>query len=579
MRNFDITRTEREGIYLDPRQTALTVGVTSFTVPVIHSNIKNSRRNHKYVENKKLRSTPDYIKNLRERQKTLSKGIQKEINLYNKNVQEKGIDAAKKEIFGKQKEIFGKMNELQKVERSLRSRPTNLENLYKRISDKTLKVNKKAFTRGGILGLGTAGLAYFGAKEFNKQNNVMASMFNEQDNERVRQGVKKYIDRNYGIGTFDRIESEIKNSTINDNPVKAILTITKHTFKSFRSLVNKKEDGEVNPMQEAAKILLFVFIVNSTIITVFTYIVLGMIERKIPRAAIQNNPILKKDVPELSSMMALSFTSIISGPIIEELGKLIAKKRGVLQEFQLLFNTLEISLYVGKGGIRELPARLVLVLTHLLSTYNLYQKGDEKEYKALFQNISGHLIQNLVSSYLFLAPATYGLKSIARSVERKKNINYGLVKKGIKRLQKRPLYRVAENFRAKGGVLIGGALALGYVGRNKTMEKQNEIQSNQITAGLWTGASKEVEFTMKPLPGARITQYDIEDAIQKTPDVREVVNVTRDMTGNVHVQLIVAKDGDVMKIMKKVAAIVGGTLVTVGTGAVASMAFKFLTRR
>lgn len=129
------------------------------------------------------------------------------------------------------------------------------------------------------------------------------------------------------------------------------------------------------------------------------------------------------------------------------------------------------------------------------------------------------------------------------------------------------------------GVPVGlAAGGLSYLAHKKA-QKDRKIKKNQITAGLWTGAAKEVEFTMKPLPGARITQYDIEDAIQKTPDVREVVNVTRDMTGNVHVKLIVAKDGDAMKIMKKVAAIVGGTLVTVGTGAAASMAFKFLTRR
>ena len=124
--------------------------------------------------------------------------------------------------------------------------------------------------------------------------------------------------------------------------------------------------------------------------------------------------------------------------------------------------------------------------------------------------------------------------------------------------------------------LVAGGLA--YLAHKKAQEDR-KTKNNKITAGLWTGAAKEVEFTMKPLPGARITQYDIEDAIQKTPDVREVVSVTRDMVGNVHVRLVVAKDGDAMKIMKKVAAIVGGTLVTVGTGAAASMAFKFLTRR
>lgn len=209
---------------------------------------------------------------------------------------------------------------------------------------------------------------------------------------------------------------------------------------------------------------------------------------------------------------------------------------------------------------------------------NKITSSDKQERRAIRNSaLYGGLAGGTAMALTPYIPYKPGKKEISRILER----NIKMIAEGKnttenieKMVRNRKIFRAA-----KIGVPVGlAAGGLSYLAHKKA-QKDKEIKKNKITAGLWTGAAKEVEFTMKPLPGARITQYDIEDAIQKTPDVREVVNVTRDMTGNVHVKLIVAKDGDAMKIMKKVAAIVGGTLVTVGTGAAASMAFKFLTRR
>lgn len=110
-----------------------------------------------------------------------------------------------------------------------------------------------------------------------------------------------------------------------------------------------------------------------------------------------------------------------------------------------------------------------------------------------------------------------------------------------------------------------GAIA-GAMGSYKHYKK--EKKHNQVTAGMFETSSKEITFTIKPKPGQQITQYDIEDTIQKLgPDVKETLGVVRNQDGTVSVSLRLAKESKTGEIIKKVGAIIAGTIIAVGTTA------------
>lgn len=115
---------------------------------------------------------------------------------------------------------------------------------------------------------------------------------------------------------------------------------------------------------------------------------------------------------------------------------------------------------------------------------------------------------------------------------------------------------------------IFGAAAGAMAGAIGSYKHYRKVKPHNVQASIFETSSKEVSFTIKPKPGQQLTQYDIEDTIQKLgPDVKETLSVVRNQDGTVNVTLRLAKNSKTGDIIKKVGAIIAGTVIAVGTTA------------
>lgn len=115
---------------------------------------------------------------------------------------------------------------------------------------------------------------------------------------------------------------------------------------------------------------------------------------------------------------------------------------------------------------------------------------------------------------------------------------------------------------------IFGATAGAIAGAIGSYKHYRKVKPHKVQAAMFETSSKEITFTIKPKPGQQLTQYDIEDTIQKLgPDVKETLSVVRNQDGTVSVSLRLAKESKTGEIIKKVGAIIAGTIIAVGTTA------------